>query len=404
MMRQYRSNEVFNPGAFPKYTYVSRTSGDSPYPYEFRLKQALNTSGFLTSIIGPSKTGKTVLCEKVIGIDKMIVFTGNDFKNPDDFWVIIAKKVGLSIEGEHTDTNSIEGEGIAHVKEAKSVSIREKYYTGKDKVIDYFKKNDLVLLLDDFHYAPEDVQYDIAYQLKDAIRKGFRAIVISLPHRADDAIRKNPDLSGRLNLINIEPWQEDALKEIAIKGFEKLGVEIADHLASSLAIESLTSPQLMQSICLNISFLLDLDENEEIDKLTDESKLEEAYKVVTINLPYKEVVKKIENGPPTRGQKRKKYAIDGGIEVDVYSLLIKAIALDPPLTSISLEEIQRRIYTLLIDQNDKLDRNKLKSAIEQTDTVIKTSGESIYQVLEWKDNELYILEPLFLFYLRWGNI
>ena len=45
----------------------------------------------------------------------------------------------------------------------------------------------------------------IAQQLKDAIRRGFKAIVVSLPHRADEAIRQNADLSGRLSLINIEP-------------------------------------------------------------------------------------------------------------------------------------------------------------------------------------------------------
>ncbi|MCI8927767.1 MAG: hypothetical protein HFI96_08660 [Lachnospiraceae bacterium] len=45
----------------------------------------------------------------------------------------------------------------------------------------------------------------ITQQLKDAIRRGFKAIAVSLPHRADEAIRQNADLSGRLSLINIEP-------------------------------------------------------------------------------------------------------------------------------------------------------------------------------------------------------
>ncbi len=49
----------------------------------------------------------------------------------------------------------------------------------------------------------------ITQQLKVAIRRGFKAIVVSLPHRADEAIRQNADLSGRLSLINIEPWEVD---------------------------------------------------------------------------------------------------------------------------------------------------------------------------------------------------
>mgnify|MGYP000296924369 CR=1 FL=1 len=66
-----RAEEVFKPGAYPTYTYVSRHYEDTDISYELRLKQALRTAGCLTSIIGPSKMGKTILCEKVIGLDNM---------------------------------------------------------------------------------------------------------------------------------------------------------------------------------------------------------------------------------------------------------------------------------------------------------------------------------------------
>ena len=45
-------------------------------------------------------------------------------------------------------------------------------------------------------------------------------VVVSLPHRAEDAIRQNADLSGRLSLINIEAWEKEDLKEIVLKGFK----------------------------------------------------------------------------------------------------------------------------------------------------------------------------------------
>ncbi|MEC1722371.1 ATP-binding protein [Schinkia azotoformans] len=400
-MRAVRSNEVFNPGAFPKHTYVIRKSLDTRFTYEYRLEQALHTVGFLTSIIGPSKTGKTVLVEKVVGIDKRVLLTGSDFKNANDFWEVVAKKVGLSMEGDLINTNTTQGTGVADNIEKRSTTTKQKFFTGKDKVIDYFKQNNKVLVLDDFHYAPEEIQYDIAYQLKDAIRLELKAIVISLPHRTDDAIRKNPDLSGRLNLISIEPWRIEELEEIATTGFNKLGIKVSDDIVTNLAQESLTSPQLMQSICFNISFYLNIDENEEIDSITDKSVLKDAYNLITVNLPYSEVVKKLEDGPNPRGQKRKTYALTTGENIDIYSLLIKAIAEDPPITSISLDEIKRRT-DLLIGSNDKPDRNKVKNTIEQAFSIIKAS-DAFYQVFEWKDNQIYILEPLFLFYLRWGT-
>ncbi len=396
-MNRLKSEEVFKPGLFPEYTYISRMSSEVMFSYEFRLEQALKTPGYLTSIIGPSKTGKTVLCEKVIGINNIVSITGSDFKKSMDFWSILAIKVGLSIEVEYsnisTSREDIDNKNIR----IKGSTSREKYISNKDLVIDYFKSNNLVLVLDDFHYASEELQFDIAYQLKDAIRKEFKAIVISLPHRADDAIRKNADLSGRLNLINIEPWKKEELKEIAVIGFNELGVGIEDSVAERIAIESLTSPQLMQSICLNLSLLSKIDETNKLDT----SLIEASYRFTTVNLPYKEVVNKLQAGPSTRGQKRKKYKTTDGEELDVYGIVLKAIALDPPLISITIDQLKERVDSLIESANDKLDKNKLKITLQAIQDIM-TNSAAIYQVFEWKDDQIYILEPLFLFYIRWG--
>ena len=67
-----KSEEVFKPGAFPEHTYISREFASPNISYELRLKQALKTSGCLTSLIGFSKIGKTILCEKVVGFDNII--------------------------------------------------------------------------------------------------------------------------------------------------------------------------------------------------------------------------------------------------------------------------------------------------------------------------------------------
>jgi len=398
-----RSNEVFIPGAFPRYTYISRQSPEYDLTYEFRLTQSLNTVGFLTSIVGPSKIGKTVLCEKVLGMDKIVDLTGNDFKDTEDFWITVAKKVGLPLESNHSERRIIEGQGLAGTKEGIVSSVTESYRSNKDKVIQYFVDRDLVLVLDDFHSASPRMQTEIAYQLKDAIRKYFRTVVISLPHRSDDAIRKNPDLSGRLNLINIEPWNSDELREISVTGFEQLGVDLDSSFAEDMAKESLFSPQLMQSICLNLCLLLDID-NVAMPEKMDRSMLLKAYKMTSLNLlSYREVARKLRSGPNTRGQKRKSYMINNGEQVDIYELLLKAIAVDPPRVSLSTDEIKRRMDMMLGDAADKPDRLKIKSTIDIVQSIMQSS-ESMYQVFEYKDDEVYILEPLFLFYLRWGTL
>lgn len=101
-----KAEEVFRPGAFPEYTYISRKSAVSDLPYEFRLMQAIKVSGFLTSLVGPSKMGKTILCEKVIGFENIVEISGADFDETTDFWKLISSKAGLAYEGQFASENS----------------------------------------------------------------------------------------------------------------------------------------------------------------------------------------------------------------------------------------------------------------------------------------------------------
>lgn len=101
--------------------------------------------------------------------------------------------------------------------EQHSTRVCKNYLANKDRVMDFFIKNHKVLVLDDFHYASADMQYDIACQLKEVIRRGFKAVVISLPYRSDDAIRLNPDLTGRISVIEVEPWKKEELRKSRMK-------------------------------------------------------------------------------------------------------------------------------------------------------------------------------------------
>ena len=93
-----KPNEVFIPGALPDSTYITRMM-ESGFTYEERLKQALNVSGYLTLISGPSKIGKTVLCEKVIGLDHLVEISGSDMLGPSEVWTQIGMKAGMPREG-----------------------------------------------------------------------------------------------------------------------------------------------------------------------------------------------------------------------------------------------------------------------------------------------------------------
>ncbi|MBD8925701.1 MAG: ATP-binding protein [[Eubacterium] rectale] len=390
-----KAENIFKPGAFPEYTYVSRNYENTGISYELRLKQALRTAGCLTSIIGPSKMGKTILCEQVIGLDNIVEVSGADFNENTDFWAIIAAKVGLPYMGEIT-TERASTEGKSEERDSKS----EKYILSKDKIIRYYIENNKILVIDDFHYASTEMQMKMAQQLKDAIRRELKVVVVSLPHRADDAIRQNADLSGRLSLINIETWKEEDLKKIAIMGFDKLGIKITDNIAEKLAIECLTSPQLMQYICLSICTLL---EDEKKLEVNDEI-LEKAYRFTTINFNYADVVSVLIKGPNPRGQQRKLYRTVDGKELDLYGIIVESLAKNPPMTELDFESFYNRIFNV-IEENDrlKLEKQTVRNHLNHLQELLE-GKEEIYRAIEWKDGKVYVLDPLFLFYLRWGRI
>jgi len=108
----------------------------------------------------------------------------------------------------------------------------------------------------------------------------------------------------------------------------------------------------MQYICLSICTLLNSDVKPSTE--INDSILETAYRFTTMNFEYNDVVHVMTKGPNPRGRLRKP---------------------DKQALKTSLNKLQEQL----------------------------TAKEATYHVLEWKDTMVYIVDPLFLFYLRWGH-
>lgn len=165
-----------------------------------------------------------------------------------------------------------------------------------------------------------------------------------------------------------------------------------DNKIERMAVESISSPQLMQSICLNIGLL------PEGGAAVNDTLIEQGCRYGCVNLPYADVVRFFKAGPPTRGQKRWTYSLDDGTQKDIYGLILKVLADNPPLLEISLEEILNRIHE--ITKEERITKTKVKQAFVNWMKKLE-SQESLYQVFKWNDETVYILDNLFLFYLRW---
>lgn len=414
-----RTIDVFTPNDFPTHTYVERGGAD----LENRLKLALSTPNAVVSVSGPSKSGKTVLIEREVSSDNLIVVSGAEISRPADLWNRILDWMGspnststLSSRGssEQYSGKASLGGGIPGLISGKgeagtgtttnrsTTTTESSDRGGLAQVQREIGNSDFVVLVDDFHYMPREVQAEVARQIKTGSERGIRICVASVPHRSDDVVRSNPELRGRTTNIDTSFWTVDELKQIAVLGFTVLKIDVSDDQITHFAKESCGSPQLMQSICLHACSRLGIDDDE--NQLTFPSKFDRAdlkaiYEVTSSQSDYSSLVNRMHSGPKTRGTERKEHRFKDGTTGDVYRCMLLAIAEDPPTTTLSWAELNTRIQTVCI--GDSPAGSSVKEACHQ---IAKLAIEMYpeQRIVEWDEeaDTLTVVDPYFLFYVR----
>ncbi len=413
-MEPLKPEEVFTPGSYPTHTYVNRGR-----VFEDKLRASLATKGFLTSIIGPSKSGKSVLVETVIGTT-WVRISGSDLATPDAVWSKALAVLGEPSKiSESTSSNSsiggaVEAGGEAgiplvakgHAKaSAKSETGRgrsktKEYSVGMDGAIKTVLAAGKTLVIDDFHYVERKVQKAISRQLKEAVALGLPVVVLAVPHRGDDPIRANPDLRGRVQSLDIGYWSAEQLREIARQGFPKVGLKISDATIVGLAAESLGSPLLMQALCLEAARLALATKNTAAEITLDAADFKKiAHDTVSLTNA-RTAFKKLTAGPKRHGRVRTAFPMKGGETGDNYALVLRAVAADPPSTNFPYALIMSRIGELV--EGKPPQGLQLVRALEQMQQIM-SEGLQDDRVLEWDEDKetLDIVDPHFLFYLRW---
>lgn len=408
--------DVFKPNALPDHTYVDRRIDEYGDTYTEQLQKALLNPGTLIAITGASKSGKTVLCHKAIR-NTIIDLSASQIESRDDFWNQIGEQLELPDEVQiktsqsENDVEKTQITGELSIKIAKLNISAGKDNTGskgneishrilrsQSSMMKYIIDNDFVLVIDDFHYASEDIQLYIARTIKTYLINGLKVIILSLPHRADDAIRLNPDLIGRTSFIEIAPWSIGELKEIGLKGFPLLNIAIDDVVLEHMAVESISSPQLMQDICFNLAYRMEKNNATTVSREMVAVALRETVK--KHKQVYSHVLKAALEGPAQGKNKRTHYILQDGRQVDIYMLLLISISSDPPELSLSVQEIQRRFSNLLAENNVKQPRSiDISNAVKNIKNIMKERAKNL-DTIDWKAKTLYILDSFLLFYLR----
>ena len=416
-----KAQDVFTPGAFPSRTYVER-SGEK---LEKTLRDAIDTPGQIVSLIGPSKSGKTVLVEKVVGRDLLITVTGAGMRSPEDIWERVLDWMGAPASHEAGTASAgkvevgvgakasggvpmvakVEGEAKGSIGGSHERTASATYRRGGLKQVEKEMANsDFVVLVDDFHYMPREIQSEAAKSLKEAVRLGIKVCTAAVLHRGDDLVRANPELRGRVRAVDLQYWSRDDLTRIAVAGFDALRTVIDTASIQVLVQESAGSPQLMQLLCLQACFVLNVRKASLLKNeiVIAKEQMQEILEQSSTATDFRSLIDVLDAGPKTRGTERKTYRFRDGAQGDVYRVVLRAVSADPPRLSFSYEELLARTAKIC-DGESPTGSSVVGTCLHMSRLALDKFPDE--RAIDWDEQKqiLDIPDPYLLFYLRWSG-
>uniref|UniRef100_UPI001B3097FC hypothetical protein n=1 Tax=Rubellimicrobium arenae TaxID=2817372 RepID=UPI001B3097FC len=273
---------------------------------------------------------------------------------------------------------------------------------GLEQVIKDIANSEFAIFVDDFHYIKAEVREDVGRQIKAAAESGVKVITASVPHRADDVVRSNPELRGRVAAVDLEPWTREELIQISRKGFGALNVDLAPALEKRLADEAFGSPQLMQSICMNLALVIGVKERlaEHVRMDVTEEMVKDTLLRTSSFVDFSKMLRDLHIGAKTRGTERKEHDLIDGSRGDVYRAILLALKQDPAKLALSYDDITTRVRDVCI--SDAPSGSSVNAALSQMHTIAENLQGST-SPLSWDDPMLDIVDPYFLFFLRCSN-
>lgn len=419
-MKQTMPNieNVFDAGGFPEYTYVERERRR----LEDRLIKAMESSTPGVSIIGPSKSGKTVLVKNVSqDMDFVLMhIRGPSIDSVDDFWNTvldglnepdtIEEHVSDSMEDGSTTTGGLKasGTGIDHSSDERHTKTtgqtRSYDRDGLRDVIARANNTEFMLLLDDFHYiSNDDVKRSIAQSMKGAIEESIRICVAFVTHRGETLQQLVPDLDSRVMTIRCDLWEKQELARIIEEGESELNIQFPEWLKTELSHHAIGSPMVMQRLCAaacNVGGVSETREQRADPEPLDVSK-DELSDIISSAADWmgkRGVVRGMAGGVNDSG--RVEYDYGGNEDGDTYILGLRAIANGTTTRQFAFQDLKERIREDCVDsypnapQIENFCRQMANIAEE------RRPGEDL---VEWdsENKMLLISDPELLFLVRY---
>jgi hypothetical protein len=226
-------------------------------------------------VFGSSKQGKTCVRKYNLQEADYVAVTCSNRWDLGALHSAILKQAGYTIE--LSSTKTFEGHQKITAKlgggfDLKIVSMRGEgtEETGSREVtdvetvpleLDPYDVNDIIralehvefqryIVLEDFHYLPDETQRDFAFALKAFHEQSsFCFIVVGVWLDENRLIQFNGDLTGRVIAVNADAWTEDELRAVIRKGGELLNIDYHPSFEDALVTNCFDSVSVVQEAC-----------------------------------------------------------------------------------------------------------------------------------------------------------
>jgi hypothetical protein len=267
--KSHTIDEVFGVSRDLPLNYVSRETVDS------KLIDNLARRSHLV-IYGTSKQGKTSLRKHCLRESDYVVVSCQNKWNLAETHAAIFKECGYNVRlsssktvtGSNKITVNFEAKGgVPIIAEAKGGGGYERQDsnsetdTRKPIELDPSDVNDIVramieidfqrfIVLEDFHYLPDETQRDMAFSLKAFHEKSkITFIIVGVWREENRLIASNGDLTDRVFAVDVDQWPEESLREVVQAGEHLMNVSFNGRFVDQLVSSCFESVHIVQEVC-----------------------------------------------------------------------------------------------------------------------------------------------------------
>ncbi|WP_312980217.1 hypothetical protein [Corynebacterium sp.] len=290
---------------------------------------------------------------------------GGSIDSTEEFWLNLAHVLGITVESETEKSKTVSSDTSAKLDACvvggdigKGVEYASTFTSSHVKAIsiavkDFLERNPQCIVIDDFHFIEKTIQKKIVRELKPMVFGEQRVVVASITHRWNDVTEAVRDMGARIVLIEIPKWTIHELENIAQSGLVFLNIDFGNPGSiNRLAQMSYGSPHIMQHLCRRfVRGVNDVRVSQNSYRvLRDPDDWDGFFSQSTID--DSEIwFDKLLSGPKVKGTPRKIRKLAGGVDTDIYGLVLRAISETGPKLQMNIPEIMEKIK--LVGSPDK---------------------------------------------------